>query len=241
MIFVINWDLMEKVNMSSCQQCIVRKFSALKTLDKTELIYMSACKTGQRIKKGSYIFNEGDHLKGVYCIKSGVCKLVKLSSNGRNQIVKFIKKGDLLGQRSIVSDDAVSLSAVAIEDMEVCFIPKVDILSVFKQNSSFSSEIVSDICYDLKLANNQIVRMAHKTVRSRFATILFELEEEFGVDEAQNLRLKLSREEYANLIGTATESMIRMFANFSKENLIELKGKNVKIKDRDRLKQVVNA
>lgn len=231
---------MEKLNVSSCQQCIVRKFSALNTLNKSELIHMSACKTGQKIKKGSYIFSEGDHLKGVYCIKSGVCKLIKLSSNGRNQIVKFIKRGDLLGQRSIISDDAVSLSAVAIEDMEVCFIPKVDILSVFKQNANFSTEIVNDICYDLKLANDQIVRMANKTVRARFATILIELEEEFGVDQDQNLRLKLSREEYANLIGTATESMIRMFANFSKENLIELKGKKVKITDRDRLRQIID-
>lgn len=232
---------MKEFNISNCSQCIVRKFSALKTLDKSELIYMSECKTGHMVKKGSYIFNEGDHLKGVYCIKSGVAKLVKLSSNGRNQIVKFIKRGDLLGQRSIVSDDAVSLSAIAVEDMQVCFIPKGDILSVFKQNSNFSTEIINDICYDLKLANNQIVRMAHKTVRARFATLLLELQEEFGVDVDKNLGLKLSREEYANLVGTATESMIRMFANFSKENLIELVGKKVKIIDPERLNQIAEA
>lgn len=229
---------MKELDMSSCSQCIVRKFSALKSLNKSELIHMSECKTGQIIKKGSYIFNEGEHIKGVYCIKSGVCKLVKLSPNGRNQIVKFIKKGDLLGQRSIVSDDAVSLSAIAVEDMQVCFIPKSDVLSVFRQNANFSSEIINDICYDLKLANNQIVRMAHKTVRSRFATILLELEDEFGLDSEQNIRLKLSREEYANLVGTATESMIRMFANFSKEKLIALSGKVVRILDAERLQLI---
>lgn len=232
---------MKELDLSSCSQCIVRKFSALKSLDKSELIHISECKSGQKIKKGSYIFNEGDHLKGVYCVKSGVCKLVKLSSNGRNQIVKFIKKGDLLGQRSIVSDDAVSLSAIAVEDMQVCFIPKSEILTVFKQNTNFSSDIINDICFDLKLANNQIVRMAHKTVRSRFATILLELKEEFGVDVHQNIRLKLSREEYANLVGTATESMIRMFANFSKEKLIALNGKEVGIMDQERLKQIAEA
>jgi len=229
---------MQELDMSKCSQCIVRKFSALKTLDKSELMYMSECKTGQTIKKGSYIFNEGDHLKGVYCVKSGVCKLVKLSSNGRNQIVRFIKRGDLLGQRSIVSDDAVSLSAIAVEDMQVCFIPKADILTVFKQNSNFSSEIINDICYDLKLANHQIVRMAHKTVRARFATVLLELQEEFGEDKDKNIRLKLSREEYANLVGTATESMIRMFANFSKEGLIQLTGKNVGVIDQEKLRQI---
>lgn len=227
--------------MGNCQQCIVRKFSALKSLDKSQLIYMSACKTGQKVSKGSYIFKEGDSLNGVYCIKSGICKLTKLSSNGRSQIVKFIKKGDLLGQRSIVSDDAVNLSAIAVEDMQVCFIPKEDILSVYKQNANFSGDIINDICYDLKLANDQIVRMAQKTVRARFATTLLELEEEFGLDANGNIYVKLSREDYSNVVGTATESMIRMFASFSKEKLILTKGKDVKILDHRKLKQIVNA
>lgn len=232
---------MEELNVGNCQQCIVRKFSALKSLDKSQLIYMSACKTGQKVSKGSYIFKEGDSLNGVYCIKSGICKLTKLSSNGRSQIVKFIKKGDLLGQRSIVSDDAVNLSAIAVEDMQVCFIPKEDILSVFKQNANFSGDIINDICYDLKLANDQIVRMAQKTVRARFATTLLELEEEFGLDANGNIYVKLSREDYSNVVGTATESMIRMFASFSKEKLILTKGKDVKILDHRKLKQIVNA
>ncbi|MEL4308982.1 Crp/Fnr family transcriptional regulator [Joostella sp. CR20] len=221
--------------MSKCEQCIVRKFSSLRSLTKDELINISDCKTSQHVEKGAFIFEEGDYLNGVYCIKSGICKLTKLSSNGKSQIVKFIKKGDLLGQRSIVSDDAVGLSAQAIEEMEVCFIPKTEIKSAFKNNSNFSADIVNDICYDLKIANDHIVEMAQKPVKSRFAIALLELEEEFGVDEEGFLKITLSREEFANIVGTATESLIRMVSEYSKNGLIATSGKKIKIQDRTRL------
>ncbi len=77
--------------MSKCEQCIVREFSALKALTKDELITMSNCKTAQKVKKGEAIFVEGESVKGVFCVKSGVCKMTKLSANGKDQIVKLKK------------------------------------------------------------------------------------------------------------------------------------------------------
>ena len=128
--------------MSKCEQCIVRQFSSLKALNKDELLKMANCKTSYTIKKGEPIFEEGDTLKGVYCIKDGICKLSKLSSNGKDQIVKLVKSGELLGQRSMISDEAANLSAVAIEDMEVCFIPKSEILGFFDHNNEFSMNVM---------------------------------------------------------------------------------------------------
>src|SRR5690554_1090559 len=110
--------------MSKCEQCIIRQFNSLKALTTEELMRISACKTSKIIKKGEVIFEEGDTLKGVYCIKDGVCKLTKLSANGKDQIVKLVVKGELLGQRSLVGSESTNLSAVALNDMEVCFIPK---------------------------------------------------------------------------------------------------------------------
>ena len=106
--------------MSKCEQCIVREFSSLKALNKEELLHLSDCKESYTIKKGEVIFEEGDTINGIYCIKDGVCKMSKLSANGKDHIVKLISKGELLGQRSIISDEPVNLSAVALEDMEVC-------------------------------------------------------------------------------------------------------------------------
>ena len=91
--------------MGKCEQCIVREFSSLKALNKDELIKMSECKVSYTIKKGEPIFEEGESTNGIYCVKDGVCKLSKLSANGKDQIVKLVKPGELLGQRSMISDE----------------------------------------------------------------------------------------------------------------------------------------
>lgn len=226
--------------MSKCEQCIVRQFSSLKALGKEELHKMSDCKTVQIIKKGDVLFEEGERLNGVFCIKSGICKLTKLSPNGKSQIVKFIKKGDLLGQRSIISDENVNLSAVAIDDMEVCFIPKKEVIHAFQANQNFSNEIIKDICHDLKLADEAIVEMAQKSVKQRLAGALIEFEEEFGVDDNKFLRVQLTREEIANVVGTATESLIRMLSDFNKNGMLETEGKKIKIADRKALERVAD-
>ena len=93
-------------------------------MSKEELKKVSDSKTTKTVKKGDPIFEEGDKLNGVYCVRNGVSKLSKLSANGKDQIVKFASKGEVLGQRSVISQESTNLSAIAVDDMEVCFIPK---------------------------------------------------------------------------------------------------------------------
>lgn len=224
--------------MSKCEQCIVREFSSLKALTKDELVRMANCKTSKIVRKGETIFNEGETLNGVYCVKDGVCKMTKLSSNGRDQIVNLIKKGELLGQRSLISEEPVNLSAVALEDMQVCFIPKSEILAFFNENNRFSMNVMKTICGDLKQADDLMVGMAQKTVKERLAQTLLYLEDEFGVNADKSLKLQLSREEIANMIGTATESCIRLLSEFNKLELIEINGKKIIIKDRNKLARI---
>lgn len=224
--------------MSKCEQCIVRQFSSLKALNKEELLRMAECKTSYTIKKGDPIFEEGDTLKGVFCIKDGVCKLSKLSSNGKDQIVKLVKPGELLGQRSMISDDTTNLSAIALEDMEVCFIPKAEILGFFDQNNQFSMNVMKTICGDLKEADDHTVSMAQKTVKERLAETLIYLHDTFGTDKDGSLHIQLSREELAGMIGTATESCIRLLSEYNKLGYIELIGKKILIKDIGILKRI---
>jgi CRP-like cAMP-binding protein len=158
--------------MSKCEQCIVREFSSLKALNKEELLKMADCKTSYTIKKGEPIFEEGESVNGIFCVKDGVCKLSKLSANGKDQIVKLAKSGELLGQRSLISDEPANLSAVALEDMEVCFIPKSEIMNFFNQNNQFSMNVMKTICGDLKEADDHMVSMAQKSVKERLAETL---------------------------------------------------------------------
>jgi CRP-like cAMP-binding protein len=83
--------------MSKCEQCIIKQFNSLKSLTKDELLRISNCKTSRIIKKGEVIFEEGETVNGVYCVKDGICKLSKLSANGKDQIVKMLLKGSCWG------------------------------------------------------------------------------------------------------------------------------------------------
>ena len=224
--------------MSKCEQCIVRQFSSLKALNKDELVKMANCKTSYTIKKGEPIFEEGEIVNGVFCVKEGACKLTKLSDNGKDQIVKLAKPGELLGQRSMISDEAANLSAIALEDMQVCFIPKSEIMGFFNENNQFSMNMMKTICGDLREADDHMVDMAQKNVKQRLADTLLYLEESFGVNEDNTLKLQLSREELAGMIGTATESCIRLLSEFNKNGFIELIGKKIILKDKSKLKRI---
>ena len=226
--------------MSKCEQCIVRQFSSLKSLNKEELLRMADCKTSYTIKKGEYIFEEGEITKGVFCVKDGICKLSKLSANGKDQIVKLVKPGELLGQRSMISEEPANLSAVALEDMEVCFIPKSEIMGFFNKNNEFSMNVMKTICGDLKESDDHIVSMAQKSVKERLAETLLYLEDTFGKNEDGTLYIQLSREELSGIIGTATESCIRLLSELNKMGLIELVGKKIAIINRNKLRKLAN-
>ena len=224
--------------MSKCEQCIIRQFNSLKSLTKDDLIRIAGCKTSRIIKKGETIFEEGETLNGVYCVKDGICKLSKLSANGKDQIVKLVVKGDLLGQRSIIGEEAVNLSAVALNDMEVCFIPKSEIMGSLKSNSDFSMDVLKQMAHDLKESDNIIVNMAQKSVKQRLAEALLYIHKNFGVNEEGILNIVLSREDYASVVGTATESAIRVLSQFKKEGLISTSGKQIKLEDLEGLNRV---
>ena len=215
--------------MGKCEQCIVRELSSLKALSKDELIHLANCKDSVTVKKGEVIFNEGDVMNGVYCIKEGTCKLVKMNSNGKDTIIKLITKGELLGQTSILTEEKSTLSAIAVDDMRVCFIPKSEILGFIDDNKSFSLEVTKNVCQNLNDAINFAVNHTHKTVKERLAISLLEILNSAGTDNEGYLNLQLTREDIASMVGTATESCIRLLAELKKENLIDLKGKKIKI------------
>ncbi|UMB61373.1 Crp/Fnr family transcriptional regulator [Lutibacter sp. A80] len=224
--------------MSNCRQCIIKRFNALKTLTNEELETFSDHKTTLIINKGDHLMTEGSTINGLYCIKDGKGKLTKLNTNGKEQIIKFIKGGDILGHRSLLSEELVGLNAIALEDMHVCFIPKGDILDTIKINNQFSLNLMRNISHQLNEANTLISQMAQKPVKDRLAETLLHLEEVFGLDNKGFIDVVLTREEIANTIGTATESAIRLLSNLKKDGVIDLQGKKIKISNKSELKNI---
>ncbi len=225
-------------NMSKCEQCIIREFNSLKTLTKDELIRITGCKTSKIVKKGEVLFDEGEYINGVFCIKDGVCKVSKMSDNGRDQIIHLIQKGDILGERSLINNEASNLKAIAINDMEVCFIPKDEIIRDLENNPNFSLDLLRKMANSLKKADDVIVDMAQKTVKQRLAATLLFLEAKFEKNDNGSIKVNLSREDIANIIGTATESAIRLLSEFKKKKMIDLQGKEIVILDVKALKDL---
>ncbi|MFK5878413.1 MAG: Crp/Fnr family transcriptional regulator [Flavobacteriaceae bacterium] len=225
-------------HMGNCQSCIIRKFNSLNKLTQSQSALLSERKTEVSFKKGEVIFSEGSHLNGIYCVRTGNCKMTKLSSNGKDQIVRFVRDGELLGYRSVIVKEPTSLSVTALDDMSACFIAKEDIFEMLNSNPDFLYDIFKSVSRDLKNTSKSLTDMAQKSVRERLAhTILF-LDERFGEDEEDAINVHLSREEIANVIGTATESAIRLLSEFKKEGLITLRGKTIIIKDKKRLEKI---
>ena len=224
--------------MSKCEQCIIREFNSLKTLTKDELIRITGCKTSKTVKKGEVLFDEGEYINGVFCIKDGVCKVSKMSDNGRDQIIHLIQKGDILGERSLINNEASNLKAIAINDMEVCFIPKDEIIRDLENNPNFSLDLLRKMANSLKKADDVIVDMAQKTVKQRLAATLLFLEAKFEKNDNGSIKVNLSREDIANIIGTATESAIRLLSEFKKKKMIDLQGKEIVILDVKALKDL---
>ena len=195
-------------------------------------------KPNHKYKKGQVIFEEGETLNGVYCVRDGVCKLTKLSENGKDQVVKLVVKGGLLGKRSLVSEQKTNLSAIALNDMEMCFIPKSEIMNDLSKNPKFTMDVLREMANDLKESDDSLVNMAQTSVKRRMAEILMYIQDNFGTDDEGYLSIVLSREDYASIVGTATESAIRILSQFKKEGLISTSGKRIKIEAYNGLKWV---
>lgn len=189
-------------------------------------------------KKGELIIEEGHAANGVFLVKSGTAKLFKVGFTGKEQIIRFCKKGDLLGYRSILSGEAIGASAMAIEDMELEYIPEKYFLRMLAENSKMGFEMLKLISRQLGDAADTITILAQKTVRERLAEVLITLENTLGVDDDDFIRIALTREEMANLIGTATESAIRLISEFKNDDLIEVDGRRIKILDHAKIKKL---
>jgi CRP/FNR family transcriptional regulator len=180
-------------------------------------------------KKGQILFNEGNRPNGMFCVNKGKIKLFQTSEDGKEQILRLAKEGDVLGYRALISGDPYSASASVMEDATVCFIPKSLFFDFLHANTDFSSVIMQLLSHDLKKAEHQLTAIAHKPVRERMAEAILMLKEFYGADEEGLINAAVLREDIASIIGTATETTIRILSEFKSEKLIGLEGKKIRI------------
>lgn len=224
----------------NCSECVLKGDCIFNNLSEDELSMLSLEKNCNSYKRGDIVYHEGNRMPGLFCISQGILKLYKTGIEGKGQIVAFAKKGDIIGYRSVLSNEVACTTAQVIEESILCFIPADVFINLVKTNSKFSLKIMRLACNELGTANKLITDIAQKSVRERLAEILLILKDIFGVDENNILQISLTREEIANLVGTATESVIRLLSEFKSEKIIELNGRRIRILDEKRIIKIGN-
>ncbi|HOK37054.1 MAG TPA: Crp/Fnr family transcriptional regulator [Bacteroidales bacterium] len=229
------------IEESGCKSCALLFKNVFKKLSSEQFEYLDSVRNCIILKKGKVLYEEGNRITGIYCIKSGVVKIYKTGIEGKEQIIKFAKGGDIFGYRSVINNEPACTGVTALEDTLLCQIPSSDLFKLLRENADFALEMLHIACKELDQSNRFITDIAQKSVKERLAEILLHLKNEFGVNNEDMINLTLTREELANIIGTATESVIRLLSEFKTEGLIEIHGRKIKIKNESKLKKICNS
>ncbi len=224
----------------SCNSCTIRTHPLFRHLVEQELQEIMLNKITETYKRGSIVYQQGNRMKGFCCVQSGIIKIYQTGFDGKEQIIRFAKPGDIIGYRSVVSNEPACTSTEVIEEAVLCHIPTEILLNLVKTNGNFAVELMKLICKELGEANSYITDIAQKTVKERLAEILIHLDDEFGEDSQGILKISLTREELSNIVGTATESIIRLLSEFKSHGYIEINGRKIKILNKPGLKHLAN-
>lgn len=222
----------KKIEHLGCESCQSRKFSLFNEVAESHLCQLSADKSFVFYKKGQTLFYEGTRPMGLFCINEGAIKVYKSTPNGKEQIIRLAKSGDFLGYRALLGEEHYAASATILEDAKVCFIPKESFMHLLSIDSNLYRKLMKSVCHELGIMEEKVTELSQKSVRERLAHTLLMLMETYGIDGEENSRkidLALSREDLASIVGTATETVIRLLSEFKSDGYIDFDGKKIKI------------
>lgn len=228
----------ESLNCANCKNRFTSVFCKVEHDSMAEINDEKICTL---YKRGQIVFHENSRPLGIFCVNRGKIKLVKTGDDGKEQILRLIKPGDLMGYRALLSGDKYSVSAVVMEDAGICFIPKDLFMAVLHKDGQLSFEIMKLLADDLRKAEVSITHFAQKPVRERLAEALLFIKESYGFKaDEKTINLKISREELANLVGTATETTIRLLSELKHDGVVNLEGKAIEINNMKELVRIAN-
>lgn len=233
---------MEKAhNPAHCSQCETRIRSVFCKAEVRDLDAIDEHKNLVEFKKGQEIFNQDGKPHGLFCISKGKVKIHQLGSEGKEQIVRMAKEGDIIGYRSLLSGDRYACSATALDQATVCFIPKETFFKVLEDNSQVAFSVMNLLSHDLEKAEHKLTDINQRPVKERLAEALLFLKETYGFEsDNQTLNIVLSREDIASLVGTARETAIRFLSELKDEGVLDLEGKKIKILNIAQLVRLAN-
>jgi len=187
--------------------------------------------------KKANIYLEGDLPYFLLFINSGKVKNFKSNKEGKELITSILGPGEFLGYQDLILETDFTESCAALEETEICFIPKDDFFALLYNNRIVASKFIKMLSNNLQEKEEKLLNLAYNSVRQRVAEALLELEKQ---NQEGGQPFLVSREDLANMVGTAPESVIRTLSDFKEEGAVEIKSGKITISDSAKLSMVIN-
>jgi CRP-like cAMP-binding protein len=216
-----------------CDKCESRQANPFCSLPAEGAAVLDAAKITNHYKRGQYIFYEGNMPSGLYCVDSGVVKLEASGAAGQNHILRLVRKGGMLGYRSLFAGDPYRASALVHEDSTVCFIPREALLKLVEKYPSIALAFLSRISQELRQAEGRLCGATDKAAGERVAEALLFLKDHFPEQT-------WTRREIAEWAGTTPETVMRTLSQYEDDGLIRQTGRKIEILKKNALMELAD-
>jgi CRP-like cAMP-binding protein/CheY-like chemotaxis protein len=191
-------------------------------------------------KKKQVIYTEGNHPGKMYYVEKGKVKTFKTNDDGKELTVGLFSEGDFFGYVALLENSVYKETAEAMEDTEVALIPREEFESLINNNPEVTRKFIRMLAHNVVEKEEQLLGLAYNSLRKRVADALITLEKKYRKNSDTQFSIHISREDLANIAGTATESLIRTLSDFRGEKLIDIKEGNIIILNEKKLISMLN-
>lgn len=185
-----------------------------------ELEQLAKAKETRQYRNRDFLFSEGNLPKYLFYILSGKVKTYRSNEFGKDYITDIYKKGDFLGFHSLINGVIYHESAAALEETEVCLIPKNDFFELLSGSPDFTARFIKLLSKNITEKEEELLRLAYNSTRKRVADALIKLHQKFNTQGTRPIHIL--RDDLASMVGTTKESVSRMLTDFKSEQLIDV-------------------
>lgn len=216
-------------------ECGLDRCFLCKTCLKEWLPALDAHRQTYQVKKGEQIFKEGERVTGVFFVYEGNVKVHKKWGPDKELIIRFAKKGAIIGHRGLGTNLYYPVSGTALENGIVCYIP-IDVFEAsLKVNHELTYELMMFFADELQESERKMRNLAHMPVKGRIAQALFSLKDKFGFTIEGFIDIELTRQDLASYAGATYETVFRIINELVADGIIVTMGKSIKIVDPEKL------
>ena len=230
--------------LDNCLTCPVREEHVFCNLSVHAGQRLNEIKSTAVYPKGAMLFIEGQQPRGVFVLCAGKAKLSTSSREGKTIITKLSEAGDVLGLNSVVSNRPYEVTAEMMEPGQANFIPRESLLQFLKEHGEVALRVAEQLSRNYYTAYEEIRTLGLATSPSeKFAKLLLSWTPKSGNNDSNGMQVKLTltHEEIAEIIGTTRETVSRLFSEFKKKQLLQLKGSTLVIRNRTALEKIVQS